>query len=215
MTTAEPRRHPAGLTLGQRVIKRSFDLGMAFAGLLVVGPLIMCCWIGASINTRSNGFFLQERIGKNGRPFKIIKIKTMRPLAHLDTTVTTHHDPRITALGHFFRKTKLDELPQLVNIIMGQMSFVGPRPDAPGYADQLVGEDRIILTVRPGITGPASLYFRDEEILLGQQSDPEHYNNKVLYPHKVELNKLYVENYSFCADLRYIRQTLSGRRMDA
>ena len=103
MTTAEPKCHRASLTLGQRVIKRSFDLGLAFAGLLVLAPLIMCCWIGASINTRSNGFFLQERIGKNGRPFKIIKIKTMRPLAHVDTTVTTHHDPRITSLGHFFR----------------------------------------------------------------------------------------------------------------
>jgi lipopolysaccharide/colanic/teichoic acid biosynthesis glycosyltransferase len=126
------------------------------------------------------------------------------------TTVTTDHDPRITRLGSLFRKTKLDELPQLIHVLFGQMSFVGPRPDVPGYADSLRGEDRIILTVRPGITGPATLKYRAEEALLAGQDDPQKYNDEVLWPDKVRLNREYVENWSFLGDLRYIWETVFG-----
>jgi len=109
-----------------------------------------------------------------------------------------------------FRKTKLDELPQLIHVLLGQMSFVGPRPDVPGYADKLEGDDRIVLTVRPGITGPATLKYRDEESLLAAQEDPEPYNNEILWPDKVRLNREYVENWSFWRDLYYIGRTVLG-----
>jgi hypothetical protein len=119
------------------------------------------------------------------------------------------NDPRITRIGRLLRKTKLDELPQLVHVLFGQMSFVGPRPDVPGYADKLKGEDRVILSVRPGITGPATLKYRDEEALLAAQDDPERYNNEVLWPDKVRLNRQYVQNWSFWTDIRLILKTLT------
>ncbi len=126
----------------------------------------------------------------------------------IDTSVTTGADPRITCSGRFFRRTKIDELPQLINVLKGEMSFVGPRPDVPGFADSLQGDDRLILSVRPGITGPATLHFRDEEVLLAQQSDPERFNREVIYPEKVRLNRQYVENYRFIDDLKFIWQTI-------
>src|SRR5688572_8920989 len=119
----------------------------------------------------------------------------------MNTVVTTEHDPRITPLGRWFRKTKLDELPQLINVLLGQMSLVGPRPDVPGFADQLSGEDRIILSVHPGMTGPATLRFRYEEQELARQVNPERYNRDVIYPEKVRLNREYVESYSFTKDI--------------
>ena len=172
--------------------------------------LILIVYILATIDTRKSGFFIQERVGKDGKLFKVIKIRTMRDVPDVNTTVTRENDPRITRLGRFWRKTKIDELPQLINVLLGQMSFVGPRPDVPGFADQLTGPDRIILTVRPGITGPATLRFRNEEQLLAQQDDPEAYNRKVIWPEKVRLNREYVENYSFRQDIKYILQTLFG-----
>lgn len=134
----------------------------------------------------------------------------MRPDRNINTFVTTAGDPRITKIGRLFRKTKIDELPQLINVLLGQMSFVGPRPDIPGFADKLQGEDRVILEVRPGITGPATLKFRDEEKILAKQDDPENYNKEVIFPEKVKLNKDYVRNYSFYKDLKYIWQTVFG-----
>jgi lipopolysaccharide/colanic/teichoic acid biosynthesis glycosyltransferase len=113
-------------------------------------------------------------------------------------------------LGRFWRKTKIDELPQLINVLKGDMSFVGPRPDVPGYADKLEGEDRIVLSVRPGITGPATLKYRDEEALLAGQKDPERYNNEVIWPDKVRINKEYIKSYSFKNDLVYIAKTIFG-----
>jgi len=193
-----------------RFIKRLFDLAGALIGLLLLWWLILIAFILATIDSRQNGFFMQQRVGKGGKLFKVIKIRTMRDLPDIDTTVTRENDPRITRLGRFWRKTKIDELPQLINVLLGQMSFVGPRPDVPGFADQLAGEDRIILTIRPGITGPATLKFRDEEKLLAQQNDPETYNREVIWPEKVRLNREYIENYSFWRDLHYIWQTIVG-----
>ena len=199
-----------GLPLTDAVLKRCFDFVVAFVGLSVSFWLILLAWIAASIDTRSNGFFIQQRVGRKGRLFKVVKIKTMRPIKSIDTTITAENDPRITKLGAFFRKTKIDELPQLWNVLLGQMSFVGPRPDVPGYADKLTGEQRVVLSIRPGITGPATLKYKNEEALLAAQSDPKKFNDEVIFPDKVKINMEYIQNYSFKQDLRYIVQTIFG-----
>jgi lipopolysaccharide/colanic/teichoic acid biosynthesis glycosyltransferase len=126
-------------------------------------------------------------------------------------SVTTGVDKRVTPIGRILRKYKLDELPQLWNVFTGTMSFVGPRPDVSGYADKLTGEDRIILSVRPGITGPASLRFRNEEELLAKVDNPQQYNDEVIWPRKVTINREYVEHYSFIKDILYIFATVFGR----
>ena len=172
--------------------------------------LIALTWLIATLDTRSNGLFTQKRVGKDGRLFTVVKLKTMRPTRAPGTTITQSHDPRITPFGRFFRKTKLDELPQLWNVLKGDMSFVGPRPDVPGYADRLEGEARLLLSVRPGITGPATLAYRDEEAILAVQRDPERYNDEVIYPDKVRINLEYIRNWSLMGDLRYIWQTVMG-----
>ena len=200
-----------GLTLTQRVLKRSFDLFFAALGLCCFFWLIVLAYLGALIDTKKSGFFLQTRVGRNGNHFKVIKIRTMRDIALIDTVVTTSHDPRITTLGRLFRKTKVDELPQLINVFLGHMSFVGPRPDVPGFADKLTGQDRIILSIRPGITGPATLKYRNEEEILAVQPKPEQYNQDVIFPDKVSINREYIENYSFGNDIKYIMQTVLGR----
>jgi len=141
----------------------------------------------------------------------LVKIKTMKPVSGIHTHVTQAGDPRITLSGNFLRKTKIDELPQLFNVLIGQMSFVGPRPDLEGYADQLQGDQRIILSIRPGITGPASIKYRDEEVLLSQQENPEQYNQQVIWSDKVKVNMQYVKNWSLLSDIRYIYQTIVGR----
>ncbi|MFC1581252.1 sugar transferase, partial [Thermodesulfobacteriota bacterium] len=187
---------------------RTLDVTGAAVGLLLTGWIILPAFIAASVDTRSNGFFIQKRVGRYGWVFRVVKIRTMRLSNDVDTTVTTARDPRITALGRFFRRTKIDELPQLLNVFMGDMSFVGPRPDVPGFADKLQGADRIILSLRPGITGPATLSYREEEVLLAQVEDPERYNNEVIFPEKVRLNREYIETYSFWSDIGFILKTL-------
>ncbi|MCE1204310.1 MAG: sugar transferase [Holophagaceae bacterium] len=179
--------------------------------LALTGWLLLLVWVAASVDIRGNGLFRQRRIGRWGRPFTILKIRTMRDVPGLRTTVTTTRDPRITPLGALLRRLKLDELPQLINVLVGHMSFVGPRPDVPGFADRLEGEFRAILALRPGITGPASLSFRDEEQLLAAQPDPEAYNRDVLYPAKCVLNLAYLKNLSIQRDLQYIFCTLLPR----
>ena len=200
-----------GLTRFQKAVKRSFDIVVATIGLLLTWWLILLACAVASVDTRRSGIFTQTRVGKDGQLFKVIKIRTMRDSPSFATTVTAADDPRITSLGDFLRRTKIDELPQLINVLFGQMSLVGPRPDVPGFADRLSGADRIILSVRPGITGPATLRFRDEEQTLAGQPDPEKYNREVIFPEKVRLNREYVVNYSFRKDLRCIYQTILNR----
>lgn len=199
---------PAALSARQLVVKRTFDLLGSAIALSLTFWIIAITWVLASIDTRANGFFTQERVGRWGRPFRVVKLRTMRPDPTVSTNVTTRGDPRITTLGRWLRRTKLDELPQLINILRGDMSFVGPRPDVPGFADALTGEDRVILSVRPGITGPATLRYRDEEALLAAAEDPERYNREVLWPDKVRLNREYVRNWSFRRDLWYLWKTL-------
>jgi lipopolysaccharide/colanic/teichoic acid biosynthesis glycosyltransferase len=198
------------MKLSQVIIKGLFDFSLALVGLVLVAPIIILAWVVASIETKSNGFFLQKRIGRNGKLFVLIKIKTMKPVLGVNTNVTQKNDVRITISGAIFRKTKIDELPQLWNVLIGQMSFVGPRPDVKGYADKLQGKDKVILSVRPGITGPASLKYKNEEELLAEQSNPEQYNNEVIWPDKVKINVNYVKNWSFIQDMRYIYQTVAN-----
>lgn len=199
---------PHGLTSADAVIKRMFDLIFSFIGLIITGPIIAVAWVLAALNTGRNGFFLQSRVGRFGKSFKIIKIRTMRTDSVLNTTVTTSTDRRITRVGRILRKTKIDELPQLINVLMGDMSFVGPRPDVAGFADILEGDDRVVLSVRPGITGPAALAYRNEEEILSLQEDPELYNREVIFPEKVRINREYIEKYSFLNDIKYIFLTL-------
>ena len=124
--------------------------------------------------------------------------------------ITLKDDKRITPIGKFFRKFKLDELPQLFNVLMGNMSLVGPRPDVVGYADKLVGDDRIILNVKPGITGPATLKFKNEEELLAKQSDPLQYNDEVIWKEKIKINKNYIKNWTLKGDFKFILKTFFG-----
>ena len=191
----------------ERTCKRTFDFIVALIGLIISSWIILIAFIIASIDTRSYGLFTQLRVGKGGKLFRIIKIKSMREVKGIETTVTKSSDARITKSGALFRKTKIDELPQLFNVMIGKMSFVGPRPDVPGFADQLDGKGRAILSLRPGITGPATLVFRNEEELLEDQEEPEAYNREVIYPKKVEINLKYLENYSFWIDIKYILAT--------
>lgn len=197
-----------GLTRAQASTKRTFDMVCAALGLVLTSPILVTSWVVATLDTKANGIFRQVRIGRSGRAFRVIKLRTMREVSGLETTVTTSHDLRITRTGAVMRKLKLDEFPQLVNVLVGQMSFVGPRPDVPGFADRLEGEDRIILSVRPGITGPAALAYRHEEELLVDADDPERYNREVIWPDKVRINREYVENYSLGEDLRCIMATV-------
>ena len=157
-------------------------------------------------------FFVQQRVGKDGKLFPCHKFRSMS-VGHNGSSVSVAGESRITPLGAKLRKYKLDELPELWDVLIGNMSFVGPRPDVPGYADQLQGEDRIILTLRPGITGPATLKYRNEEELLATVEDPVKYNDEVIYPDKVRINRYYAKNYSFADDIKIIFCTVLGKHM--
>lgn len=156
--------------------------------------------------------FTQARIGRNGKVFNCHKFRTMH-LGQEDSSVSVAGESRITPFGAKLRKYKLDELPELWNVLIGDMSFVGPRPDVPGYADMLQGEDRIILSLRPGITGPATMKYRNEEELLASIDDPIKYNDEVIYPDKVRINRYYAEHYSFIKDIQMIFCTVLGKHM--
>ncbi len=196
------------LTPAQSLLKRFFDLLLAIIGLTMTWWLIVLAWLAASVDTHSNGFFTQQRVGKGGKLFTVIKIKTMRPIKNISTTVTQQNDPRITRIGAILRRTKIDELPQLWNVLVGNMSFVGPRPDVEGFADQLKGEERAILSIRPGITGPATIKYHNEEKLLASVEDPEAYNANVIWPDKVRINLEYIRHWSLRKDIEYILKTV-------
>jgi lipopolysaccharide/colanic/teichoic acid biosynthesis glycosyltransferase len=166
--------------------------------ILVIGLVFLLLVLGiTAIDTQSNGFFTQVRIGQHGKPFLIYKLRTL----HSKTNKTSF-------LGRMLRKTKLDEIPQILNLLKGEMTLVGPRPDISGYADNLAGADQIILKLKPGITGLASLKYRNEEQLLAQQTNPQHYNDEVIWPDKVRINKWYVQNRTLLIDLQIIFYTL-------
>lgn len=194
------------MTARDRFIKRGFDLIVSGLGLAVLWPVILISWVIARNDTGASGFFRQQRIGKDAHPFQVVKLRTMRAVG--GTTVTTANDARITRWGARFRRWKLDELPQLWNVFWGQMSFVGPRPDVVGYMDRLTGTDRRLLQLRPGITGPATLKYRNEEEILAGVTDPVAHNDSVIWPDKVRINLDYLDNWSFRRDLFYIWRTL-------
>ena len=187
--------------------KWCFDRIVALFGLIVLFPVLLIIAILIKIDSKGPLFFLQYRIGKNGKPFRIFKFRTMHEQARGDS-VTIAGDPRVTRIGHWLRHSKVDCLTELINVVIGQMSFVGPRPDVPGYADQLQGDDRRILQLRPGITGPASIKYRNEEELLAQQADPKAYNDTVLWSDKVKINLNYLDNWSFFGDIKLILKTV-------
>lgn len=188
--------------------KRFFDIAFSFLGIALALPIITVAWIIASVETRSNGLFVQRRVGLYGKTFNIYKIKTMRDDSSFRTYVTASSDPRITRSGKLFRKCKIDELPQFFNVIRGDMSVVGPRPEVLEYAESLSGEDRVILSVRPGITGPATIKYKNEETTLAKQTDPEEYNRDVIWPDKIRINRKYVEDWSLSLDVRIILKTI-------
>lgn len=191
-----------------KLVKRIFDIVLSVIGIGLTWWIVLLAWLVATIETQSNGLFIQKRVGKYGKLFNVYKIKTMKN--NNGTSITVNGDNRITKSGVFFRKTKIDELPQLFNVLFGTMSFVGPRPDVAGYADKLKGEDKIILEISPGITGPASLKYKDEESMLAAQDDPKLYNDTVIWPDKVRLNKEYIATWSLKKDIIYIMKTILG-----
>lgn len=196
-----------------RVIKRAFDLSASTLGILLLSPILIVTGIIIKINMNDGPvLFRQKRIGRNGREFVMVKFRSMK-MIHDGRTVSVAGESRITPLGAKLRKYKLDELPELWNVLIGDMSFVGPRPDVPGYADLLKGDAREILKLRPGITGPASLKYRNEEELLAKQSNPQKYNDEVIFPDKVKINRYYLNHYSFIKDIQIIFCTILGRRM--
>ncbi|KMQ50910.1 UDP-N-acetylgalactosaminyltransferase [Chitinispirillum alkaliphilum] len=192
----------------QRANKRFFDIVVSALGLVVFSPLMAIIAVSIWVSSGRPLFFSQLRVGRNGRLFKCHKFRTMHQGAQKQGTVTSSSDNRFTAEGKFLRKFKLDELPQLWNVLTGKMSFVGPRPDVSGYADALEGEQRKILTLRPGITGPASIYFRHEEHILSQTQEPLKTNDTLIWPIKVRINCKYIDQWSYSKDIGYILITV-------
>lgn len=195
------------------VLKYIFDRVAALLGLLLIWWLLIV--VAVLIKVKMPGgpaIFKQTRIGRHGKPFTIFKFRTMT-VGHGGSSVSVSGESRITPLGAVLRKYKIDELPELWNVLVGDMSFVGPRPDVPGYADRLQGDDREVLELRPGITGPASLKYRNEEELLAAVDTPQEYNDTVIYPDKVRINRYYLHNYSFVSDIKMILCTVLGKTM--
>lgn len=192
------------------MIKFLFDRIVALIGLLCLWPVLIV--IGLLIHVKMPGgpvIFTQVRVGRNAKLFKMYKFRSMT-VSHGGSSISVAGEARITPLGAKLRRYKLDELPELWNVLIGDMSFVGPRPDVPGYADKLEGEDRLILKLRPGITGPASLKYRNEEEILANVENPQQYNDEVIYPDKVRINLEYYHNNSLLGDLKYIFETVLG-----
>ena len=226
------------------ILKYFFDKIFAFIGLLLLSPVLVIVAILIKIKMPGGPvFFIQERVGRNGKLFNCHKFRTMS-VVHHGNSVSVAGDERITLFGARLRHHKLDELPGLWDVLRGEMSFVGPRPDVPGYADKLTGDDRVILKLRPGITGPATLKYRDEDEMIQRwlwrirdkskvkraietspgltmemvesMTDQElavWYNDHVIYPDKVRINRYYYHHYSFCKDIQMIFCTVLGKTM--
>lgn len=185
-------------------------MAVAFLLLPVVGPAVVLLILLARWSTGLTGLFRQERVGLYGRPFTLYKIRSMKQLDGITTNVTTAADPRITSIGRFIRRWKLDEFPQLFNVLKGDMSFVGPRPDVAEVYRSAGDDTRPVLCVRPGITGPASLAFRNEEQLLAAAPDPEAYNRDVIFPAKTMANLAYIRDWSLASDIAILFRTIVG-----
>ncbi len=189
------------------MLKRTFDILLSVFAIFLLFPFFILVSFLIVIDSGFPIFFLQKRIGRGAKEFNIIKFRTMKT-NNENITITVSDDIRITRIGKYLRKTKIDELPEILNVLFGQMSFVGPRPDVKGYADKLKGANRKILALRPGITGPASLKYYNEEYILSQKSNPKKYNDEVIFPDKVKINMHYFHNRSFFLDLKIIFATI-------
>lgn len=209
------------------ILKFLFDRIVALIGLLFLWPLLIVVAVLVKIKMPDGSvIFTQKRVGKDGKLFTCHKFRSMA-VKHNGSTVSVAGDARITPLGAILRHYKIDELPGLWDVMIGNMSFVGPRPDVPGYADKLEGDDRVVLKLRPGITGPATLKYRLEDEMISDyvakkqkegdtrpvQKIAEEYNDKVIYPDKVRINKYYYEHYSFIKDIQIIICTVLGKNM--
>ncbi|MDE5678740.1 sugar transferase [Phocaeicola sp.] len=191
--------------------KSIFDRIASLFGLLFLSPILLV--VAILIRVKMPGgpvVFKQKRVGRHGKLFTMYKFRSMT-VSHSGSSVSVKGESRITPLGAKLRKYKLDELPELWNVLIGDMSFVGPRPDVPGYADKLEGDDRRMLLLKPGITGPASLKYRNEEELLAEQENPQKYNDEVLFPDKVRINIEYLDHWSFWNDIKIIVYTVLGK----
>ena len=189
-------------------MKRIFDFTTSLIGLIVLFPIFIIVSLLVKISSVGPVFFVQKRIGRNCKIFQMVKFRSMTVIQNSNSTISVKGDIRITNIGAFLRKFKLDELPELWNVLKGDMSLVGPRPDVCGYADNLIGEDRKILELRPGITGFASLKYYDEEDVLATQDNPLKFNDEVIYPDKVKLNLDYYYNNSIWIDIKIIFATI-------
>lgn len=189
-------------------MKRLFDFITSLIGLIVLVPIFIIVSLLVKISSVGPVFFVQKRIGKNGKIFQMIKFRSMYVIQNSTSNISVKGDVRITKIGAFLRKLKLDELPELWNVLIGDMSLVGPRPDVCGYADNLIGEDRKILELRPGITCVASLKYYDEEDVLATQDKPLKFNDEVIYPDKVRLNLDYYHNNNLWIDIKIIFATI-------
>lgn len=194
-------------------MKFVFDKIFSLLGLVVLSPILAVVVVLIRVKM-PNGpiIFRQKRVGQNGELFTIYKFRTMET-EHSGSSISVAGEARITPLGAMLRRYKIDELPELWNVLKGDMSFVGPRPDVPGYADKLEGEAKSILKLKPGITGPASLKYRYEEELLATVENPQQYNDEVIFPDKTRLNLYYLNNYSFMKDMQMIFCTILGKKM--
>lgn len=218
------------------ILKWIFDRVVALVGLLFLWPVLLIVAIMIKVKMPGGpAIFTQKRVGKGGKLFTCHKFRTMIPVKNNEgsnakkgdknwSSVSVAGDNRITPFGATLRHYKLDELPGLLDVLIGNMSFVGPRPDVPGYADQLEGHDRVVLNLRPGITGPATLKYRLEDEMISAYVAERHaagdtrdaqviaveYNDTVIYPDKVRLNKYYYEHYSFIKDIEMILATVLG-----
>ncbi len=192
-------------------MKRFFDMAAATVGLVLLAPVFVAVALAVRLSSPGPVLYVQHRVGRHGKLFRCLKFRTMYTGADRQGSVTTGDDSRITRVGRILRRYRLDELPQLWHVFKGDMSFVGPRPDVVGYADSLTGDNRLIMTVRPGITGPATLVFRREGDLLDRSFDPQRYNDRVIYPLKTRINVDYVKYWDFWRDIGYILVTLFPR----
>ena len=210
------------------ILKYIFDRVVALIGLLFLWPVLLIVAIMVKVKMPGGpAFFVQKRVGKGGKLFDCHKFRTMT-VKHNGSTVSVAGDSRITPFGAILRHYKIDELPGLWDVFIGNMSFVGPRPDVPGYADKLTGDDRDVLKLRPGITGPATLKYRLEDEMISEyvaqkqaagdnrpmQEIAVEYNDEVIYPDKVRLNCYYYRHYSFIKDIQMIFCTVLGKKME-
>jgi lipopolysaccharide/colanic/teichoic acid biosynthesis glycosyltransferase len=194
------------------ILKYLFDRFFALLGIVILSPVMLVVAVLVRVKIGKPVLFRQERVGKDGKLFTIWKFRTMED-ENEGPSVCVAGDERILPLGVKLRRYKLDELPQFWNVLKGDMSFVGPRPDVSGYADKLEGDDREVLQLRPGITGPATLKYRDEEELLATVDNPQEYNDTVIFPDKVRINRYYLHHYSFWTDIKILFATVLGKRI--